>query len=210
MRSYHLLSVGIAILTLTACGSSVSRTGTVTSNSTGSTSSTGTQTGASGNIYNLPLAPSFQATFNGVNGTLPAAISTVKTSRTLKVKITPLSAPNLTLPGYTDWVFPYGCLRVQVTVNGVTQTSKILKVSGENQDQNSACANAPTSQTLDFTNAMTGNGPATISISNAEYDNCRYGNAYHLQYNCSMSAIYKDHIVAATVSTQTDNTYMDP
>ena len=209
MKLFNLLSTTFAVLILSACGSQVAQQASTSSSSSSSSSSTsGTQTSATGNIYNLAEAPEFTAQINGAGGLVPSVSTTLATSRTLKVKVTPLSAPNLNLPGYTNWVFPYGCIRLQVKVNGTTQTTQILRVDGVSQSSTSACASAPTYQVLDFTNAMTGNGSVTVTVSNAEYDNCRY--TWPMNYGCSMSAIYKTHLVAATIATQVDNTYMSP
>ncbi len=208
MKVYNLLPAIFAAIVLSACGSQTAKqtsTSAATTTPTGTSTTTGNQTG---NIYNLAQAPEFDAQINGAGGAVTSVSQTLATSRTLKIKVTPLSAPNVTLPGYTGWVFPYGCLRLQVKVNGTTQTTKILRVGSEQQGATSQCANAPTYQVLDFTNAMTGNGPITVTVSNAEYDNCRY--TWPMNYGCSMSAIFKNHIVDATIATQVDNTYMDP
>ena len=207
MKVSNILSTAIAVLVLSACGSQVAKQSTTGAAATATSTSTvtGNQTG---NIYNLSQAPEFDAKINGAGGTVPSVSQTIATSRTLKIKVTPLGAPNLTLPGYTNWVFPYGCLRLQVKVNGTTQTTKILKVAGVSQGATSQCADAPTYQVLDFTNAMTGNGTITVSVSNAEYDNCRY--TWPMNYGCSMSAVFKTHMAEATIATQVDNTYMDP
>ncbi len=197
------------LVLMSACGSQVAReSSSRISSAAATTTATGVQTGSSGNIYNLPLAPEFVARMNGPNGAVPNATYTLRTSRTLKVKVTPLSAPNLTLPGYTNWVFPYGCLRLQVTANGTTQTTQILRVDGASQGNTSACKDAPTSQVLDFTNAMTGAGDVIVTVQNAEYDNCRY--TWPMNYGCSMSAIFQTHIVAASIAMQADGYWMNP
>ncbi|MBC7398256.1 MAG: hypothetical protein H7333_12510 [Bdellovibrionales bacterium] len=212
MNTTKILTLMTGLVLLSACGSQVARESglTNTGSAIGSSNGIGTQTGSNGagNVYNLPLAAESVARINGANGAVPSYLATVRTARTLRVKITPHAAPNLTLPGYTNWVFPYGCLRLQVSVNGTTQSTQILRVDGTAQGGTSACANAPTSQILDFTNAITGDGPVNVVVSNGEYDNCRY--TWPMNYGCSMSAIFATHIVAASVAIQNDGTWMNP
>ena len=215
MNTTKILSVISGLVLLSACGSQVARESSSTTSASGTSNATGTQTSSSGNIYGNPLAKQVTVKLNGINGAVPSATYPAAnsnyvggTSSLLKIKVTPLSAPNLTLNGYTNWVFPYGCLRLQVSVNGTTQTTQILRVDGASQGSTSVCKNAPTYQVLDFTNATTGNGIPNVTISNPEYDNCRY--TWPLNYGCSMSAIFMNHIIAATIDIQVDGTYMTP
>ncbi|MBC7396152.1 MAG: hypothetical protein H7333_01815 [Bdellovibrionales bacterium] len=207
MNMSKIFSLVAGLIVMSACGSQVAREGSTVLGSAASTAS-GSQTGIVGNVGSSRQAPEYLAKINGANGAVPAANFEVKTSRTLRVKVTPLAAPNLTLPGYTNWVFPYGCLRLQVSINGTTQSTQILRVDGTSQGATSACKDAPTSQILDFTNAMTGSGPAVLTVSNAEYDNCRY--TWPMNYGCSMSAIFATHIIAASIATQVDGTWLNP
>lgn len=198
---------GLVVLTA-ACGSQSSRDLplTTTSNDSSNTSTnTSYTTSTGGNIYNLPAATQQMVQLSGNNGGAFTKTLNFSTSRTLKVKVEALSAPNLTVNGYTNWVFPYGCMRVTVTVNGSTRTSKILKVEGS--QTSSICANAPTSDTIDFSDITTGNGPVTVSFSNAEYDNCRYYNP--MAYGCQMSAVWQNHQVRMNATVQVDGTYME-
>ena len=198
---------GLVVLTA-ACGSQSSRDLplTTTSNDSSNTSTnTSYTTSTGGNIYNLPAATQQMVQLSGNNGGAFTKTLNFSTSRTLKVKVEALSAPNLTVNGYTNWVFPYGCMRVTVTVNGSTRTSKILKVEGS--QTSSICANAPTSDIIDFSDITTGNGPVTVSFSNAEYDNCRYYNP--MAYGCQMSAVWQNHQVRMNATVQVDGTYME-
>ena len=209
VRLHQLAMAATALLVMTACGSTTARNSTTTS---AASNANGNQTSYSsattGNISNLQDADSYVATLNGANGTVPSATYSISTSRTLKVKVTPLNAPNLTLPGYTNWSFPYGCLRLRVTVNGVTKITGILRVDGVSQGATSVCKNAPTEQTLDFSNSIGGGYKVPVVVSNPEYDNCRY--TWPLQYGCQMSPLFQNHIMAATIQIQNDNTWMDP
>ena len=207
MSTTKIFTLVSGLMILTACGSQVARESS-TLVTGAATTVTGVQTGATGNVGNIQLASEFVAKINGANGAVPVASYTLDTSRTLKVKVTALSAPNLTYNGFNNWVFPYGCLRLQVSANGTTQTTQILRVDGASQGATSACKDAPTSQVLDFTNAMTGQGPFQVTIHNAEYDNCRY--TWPLNYGCSMSAIFTTHIIAASIAMQIDGTYLNP
>jgi hypothetical protein len=193
---------------LNACGSTASQS-TLGSSQLGGGGILGAGTAVAhpGNIYNLPDAPSYVSETNGASGAVPSSTYAIHTSRTLKVKVSPLNGPNLTLKGYTNWSFPYGCFRTRVTVNGQTQTTQILRVDGQSQGATSVCANSPTYQVLDFTNAVTGNGTTSVVISNAEYDNCRY--TWPLNYGCQMSPIFQNHMAAAIIQIQGDNTWMD-
>ena len=207
MNMSKIFSLFAGLIVMSACGSQVAHEGLTVLGSAASTAS-GSQTGVIGNGGSNEQAPEFLAKINGANGAVPVATFSVRTSRTLRVKVTPHAAPNLTLPGYTNWVFPYGCLRLQVSINGTTQSTQILRVDGTSQGATSACKDAPTSQILDFTNAMTGSGPAILTVSNAEYDNCRY--TWPMNYGCSMSAIFATHIIAASIATQVDGTWLNP
>jgi hypothetical protein len=205
MKALQASMLIASFLVLTACGSTTA-TSTSTLGSTAASVASTTTTTPVGNIYDLPDANSYVASINGQGGAVPTVTYSVQTSRTLIVKVSPLAAPNLTLPGYTNWVFPYGCMSMQVTVNGVTKSTGILQVPGVTQSSDSVCANSPTFAVLDFSNDVSGNGSSSVKVSNADYDNCRYVNP--LTYGCGMSAIFQTHIVSADVSIQTDGTYM--
>ena len=207
MKALQASMIVTALLALTACGSTTAtQTSTIGGASLAATGSTPTPTPSNGNIYDLPDAASYVASINGTAGAVPSVTYSVQTSRTLLVKVAPLAAPNLTLAGYTNWVFPYGCMSVSVTVNGVTKTSGILRVDGVAQVSGSVCANSPTFAVLDFSNDVSGNGTSSVKISSADYDNCRYVNP--LTYGCGMSAIFQNHIVSSDITIQTDGTYM--
>jgi len=211
MKSFSLFSmVGLMVL-LSACGSNSTRDRSLgqsgLSDGSGSSPSGPTQN-TSGNLYNLPLAPERVVEITGQGGMTPAYRISAQTSRTLKVKVAALPAPHLTVPGYNHWVFPYGCLRIRVTVNGTTQATQVLRVADSAQGSNSPCANAPTSQVLDFSDAMTGDGPVDVVVSSPDYDNCRTYNPMY--YGCQMSAVWMNHMAAANVSVQTDGTWLNP
>ncbi len=207
MKNLNTVSAILAVVALTACGSQTSRSVLSNGAQAANTSvvSTGTED-TSGNTNDLQAAPEQIITVSGNSGPYPTTSFRVSTDRTLKIKVTPQSAPNMTIPGYTNWVFPYGCVQLTVSVNGMTQTTQVLKVGSVQQGGTSACANAPTEQTLDFTNAMTGSGSALVSISNPQYDNCRA--QWPLNYGCGMSAVWSNHLVRANITTQVDGTYM--
>lgn len=199
----------IAAVMLTACGSQTVRQGAAINGQTstdGSQTSTGSS-GTGGNIYNLPAASQLRVELGGNNSADFNQTLTFVTSKTLRVKIKPLAAPNIIVPGYTNWVFPYGCVSVSVTVNGMTRGTQVLRVEGVAQGQSSQCANAPTSQILDFTDVITGTGNTLVEISNANYDNCRYN--WPMNYGCGMSAIWQNHRVALDATVQVDGTWMD-
>ena len=208
----YLLSVGLivsALALVTACGSTTAKSTTETSSITGiQTGSNGSVPGSGGNISNLPDADSYLLQLNGMGGTVPSQTFSIQTSRTLKVKVTPLSAPNMRKAGDTHFVFPYGCSRYRVSVNGHVKTTGILRVDGVSQTGMSTCSKSPTYAILDFTNDESGNGATLVTIDNAEYDNCRH--TWPLDYGCQMSALFADHESAATVQIQSDDTWMDP
>ena len=209
MKNLNSLGLIVTVMILSACGSQSTNT---LYGSGGSATGTGTQTGSGStvtdtsnqNVYNLPAAPEQRVEMSGQNGSDPTKSLSFNTSRTLKVRITPLSAPNITIPGYTNWVFPYGCLQVTVAVNGITKMTQVLRVNG--MSSSSQCANAPTSEVLDFTNQMTGNGNVTVTVQNAVYDNCRY--SWPMYYGCYMTQVWQSHRVAMNVQVQTDGTWM--
>ncbi len=159
----------------------------------------------SGNIYTIPAPYQNTVQLSGNNGGVFSKTMNFSTSSTLKIKVEALSAPNCTIPGYQAWVFPYGCMRVSVTVNGSTRQTKILKVAGTTQ-VTAECVNAPSTDILDFSDITTGDGPISVTFSNAEYDNCHSNNP--IAYGCGMSAVsQKSHQVRFNTTIQTDNTY---
>ena len=201
----------LSVLALSACGSSVSSTtsgsNTAASNTANSNPYATPTPNNGGNIYNLPAAPEQTVQLSGNGGGSFSKSLYFQTSRTLKVKIEALPAPNMTVGGYTNWVFVYGCMSVSVTVNGVTQTTSILQVAGMAQPS-SECSGSASSTTLDFSNVTTGNGPITVTMSNPNYDNCRYYSPS--AYGCGMTAVWQNHQVAFNATVQTDATYMAP
>lgn len=203
----NLLAVLAGVLLLQACGSNTTRNVDTSSNSNNSTTGGGTTGTQTGNVYNLPAAQEQEIQMSGDGGPTAAGTITVSTSRTLRIKITPEAAPHLTVAPYTNWVFPYGCLKVTVRVNGTQQTTKVLKVGGVQQAQNSACKDAPESQILDFTNAATGSGTVSITFASPQYDNCR--GSWPLYYGCALSAVWMNHMVAFNVATQVDGTWLE-
>ena len=206
---YRITLATTAIWIMTGCGSTTARDSTAGISST--TSSASSSNISPGNISNLQDAKITRIAINGPQSSIVNGRSqtiTVQTSRTLKVKVTAVGAPRLTLEGYTGWVFPYGCLRLQVKVNGQFKYTDILRVDGVASGNTAACAGAPSHQVLDFTNDVTGNGTTSVVVSDPEYDNCR--DNWPLHYGCQMSPIFKDHIVAADIQIQTDNLYMSP
>ncbi len=186
---------------LSACGSST----TVDSNlnSSGFGGSGGASGQFSGNWMNLPLAPNFTDT---IYGSASAQHGGFNPSAQFRVKITP--QPAVSLPQAPGWTFPYGCVSVTVRVNNVTQTTAVLRVAGVTQNPNSQCANAPTSQILDFSNAMTGANSVSVRVSNPQYDNCRTNQPH--QYGCSMSAVWTGHVVRIRTDVQPDGYWLDP
>lgn len=204
MKKLNLIPLMMAGALLAACGSSSTRDSTI-SNSGFNTSS---GSSSAGNIYNLPLAPEYIAKISGAAGSSPSQVYSVGTSRTLRIKVTPVSAPNMAIAGFGAWNFAYGCAAVQVHVNGASQMTQMLRVGSVAQAQNSPCANAPTSQILNFDNAMSGAGTVSVIVSNAQYDNCRTMDPN--AYGCAMKAVWTDHFVGSKVAIQTDNTWLDP
>jgi hypothetical protein len=204
MKKFNVMAVMAAGVLLAACGSSSTRDSTITgsgfNNSSGNTSV--------GNIYNLPQAPEYIAKISGPSGSYPSQSYSVGTSRTLRVKVTPLSAPNMAIAGYGSWNFAYGCAAVQVYVNGTAQMTQMLRVGSVAQSANSPCANAPTYQILNFDNAMSGGTSVSVIVTNAQYDNCRTKDPS--AYGCAMKAVWTNHFVGANIAIQTDNTWLDP
>ncbi len=102
-----LVGAILMIANLSACGSrSAATSGT---NSSGSTSGSTTipSTNPTGNIYGLAPAPQSMFQITGDTGTARSwSPGTAFSSETkLKVKISPLPATNITVPGYNNWVF---------------------------------------------------------------------------------------------------------
>ncbi len=208
MKNLKVMTLVMGLMILSACGSKSSRDLPL-STTASNTSSPGSSNGninSGGNIYNLPAAQQQQIQLSGRNGGAFSRTYNFATSRTLKVKVEALSAPNMTVPGYNGWVFPYGCMRVSVTVNGSTRQTKILKIAGTTQ-VTAECVNAPSTDTLDFSNITTGSGAVTVTFSDANYDNCRYSNP--MAYGCGMSQVWQNHQVRFNATVQTDGTYLE-
>jgi hypothetical protein len=203
MKNFKKMPLVLGLMILSACGSQSSRDQIQISNSSNNTSNNWNNNGG-GNVNNLPAASEQVVQLSGLNGGADTKSYQFNTSQILKVKVEALAAPNLTVSGYTNWNFPYGCMRVNVTVNGSTKLTKILRVDGINS---SKCKDAPTSEILDFSGIVTGYGPVTVTFSNAQYDNCRYYNP--LAYGCDMSATWQNHQVALNATVQTDGTWME-
>jgi len=203
MKNFKNMSLVFGLMILSACGSQSSRdqlqVTTTANNTTGNNWNNG-----SGNVNNLPAAQQDVVQLSGLNGGASSQTYNFSTSQILRVKVEALAAPHLTINGYSNWVFPYGCMRVNVTVNGSTKMTKILRVDGLDD---SKCKGAPTSEILDFSGIMTGSGPVTVTFSNAQYDNCRYYNP--LAYGCDMTAVWQNHQVSLNATVQTDGTWME-
>jgi hypothetical protein len=210
MKTVNLVSVLMVAGMLAACGSNSFRDNTV--NSSG-LSSGGSGSGTNvGNVQNLPAAPSFSDSIFGTPATgYPAYGATTVThspfypSAQMKVKITPLAASNV--PGQA-FNFPYGCVSMNVTVNGYLIPTGTLRVAGVTQGANSQCANAPTSVVLDFSSHIVGGSYADVTISVPQYDNCRTMDLH--AYGCSMSGVAPQHMVNYRVQVQPDGYWLDP
>ena len=201
------LSLVLVMMALSACGSRSANNANLTSSGQNSGSTTVNSGNATGNIYGLAPAPEANFQLTGSAGTMPTAVFSDVTETKLKIKITPLPASAITAPGYGNWTFIYGCLSVNVTVNGVTKNTGYIKVPGIPQGPYSPCANSAEYKVLDFSSNLTGNGPVTITVKNAFYDNCRlYGNQNN--YNCTPSAVYQTHVVNGMITINTNDTYM--
>jgi len=199
------VSLIVGVLILSACGSqstSTTTAGTTAANNTGVATATPTPTG---NINNEPNATEEYIQLSGNNGGAFSKVLNFQTSRTLRVKVEALSAPNLTINGYTNWQFPYGCMAVSITVNGVTRSSGTISVGGITD---STCPNAPSSAIIDFSDITTGNGAIQITYSNAQYDNCRYYNNMAFGNGCPLIAVWQNHQVAFNTTVQVDGYYM--
>ena len=210
MKTFNLLSVLIVAGMLAACGSNSFRDNTISSsglNSGGSGSGTN-----AGNWQNLPPAPSFSDSIFGTPaagypsyGPTSVTHSPFYPSAQMKVKITPLAASNVPNQAFN---FPYGCVSLNVTVNGHMIPTGVLRVEGVTQGSGSQCANAPTSVVLDFSSYILGGSFADVKISGPQYDNCRTMNIH--SYGCSLSGVAPQHMVNYRVQVQPDGYWLDP
>jgi hypothetical protein len=216
MKVSKVLSVVVLAASITACGSrSANQNGTNINNQF--SDPTIITTTPTNNTTNLPQAPVQSIQLSGGSGPSPIKyVTTPNTEGTLRIKVTAQSAPNLTVNGFQNWQFRYGCMSVDVVVNGITITTQPLKVPGVQQSQNSPCKDSPESEILDFSGHLTGNGPVQVKIQNAQYDNCRidatymayYGSYAYQFYGCSMSNVWKNNMVAAKLQVQTEGYWM--
>jgi hypothetical protein len=215
MKNLNAFVLISSLTLLAACGSQTVQEGGITANSATATSTAATTTTTTdANPYNLPAAYQQKIQLGGSGSSDFSEIvsgTQITTSKTLKVKVTPLTAVNIANPNpaYNNWNFQYGCAQVSVTVNGVTQSTNALQVTGMTQASNSACASNGTYQVLDFSDTITGDGPVTVTFSNAEYDNCaRFGSPYPAQFGCGMAAMWLWHQMALEATIEVDGTYM--
>jgi hypothetical protein len=209
MKKFNQISVALGLMViLSACGSQSSTDlANISNNSVGNAPNNNNNGGTpTGNIYGLPVAPETLVYLTGSTGTKPSKTFYADTSMKLRVKVTAQSAANNTV--YSNWINPYGCFRVNVTVNGITMQTQILRVHGLTD---SNCANAPTSEILDFTQYMSGNGtPVTITFSDAEYDNCRYTDPFaYGGPQCGMKPLFPTHQAKFKAAIQVDGQYME-
>ena len=198
-----------------ACGSQsehITDLGTGNGNQTGGNSTPTPTPGQNPN--GLPVAPSTDFNITGATGTDPIVTFSEVTDTVLRIKVKPLPAPNITVSGYSNRVIPYGCVSLRVTVNAVPRSTKVMKVEGVTESPFSQCKDAPTSDTLDFSDVLSAQGPVSIKIEAANYDNCRlnvsqFGYYGYMYYGCSMSQVWQNHRVAGSVQIQTNSYWME-
>jgi hypothetical protein len=193
MKAINLFTFLITTSLLTACGSAGNR-------------SLGTDTGGGGSSSpitspgsNLPPGQEVDFLVGGTNGGHGYEVfqtPLVYTDSNLSVKITPLPANNLIIPGAESYTVKYSCVKFLVKVNGISRWTDFISVAGATPDQstNTACAGKGTSQTLTFPGIVTGSGtPVVIEMSSPQYDNCRnfgVGQEWLAQSGCAMSNVW--------------------
>jgi hypothetical protein len=214
MKPLNRFFIVLSAVLLVACGSSSSRDFT-TSGLTGGTNdgtngdpNGGTNGGSTGGIPpGLNPAPQFIAKITGALGQSPQFTTPpLRTSALLRVKVVPLPAPNMTLPGFENYSFPYGCLQLQVSVNGIPLSTQVLRV-GNSSPVSTTCANSPTSEILTF--SYQANTDFVVTVNALAYDSCRKETTWATRpYGCAMDAVFKNHLVSALIYVQTDGTYL--
>lgn len=178
--------------------------------------------GSGGDTIQDSFQPSWTSDF-GVSGQLgPKPKYTTEdlyTDSILKVKITAAPGSLLADPQGSNFSAEYGCAQFTVTVNGRSVTTQILKVEGSNSW---LCANAPTSQTLDFSDRLGGAGPVQVEVTNGKYDfYCQMHWDQRNKYGysewdlagwaapCPLKSAFKNHMVNGQVAIQL-NGYANP
>jgi hypothetical protein len=120
-------------------------------------------------------------------------LNEIYTDDLLEIEVTGLSASAVSGSGYSA---VYSCVRVQVEVEGETQTAFVTNTGA---DGTGVCAGAVARQTLDFSHRMSsGHGEVEITITDAEYDNCRLYGFLSLS-GCPMSSVYSSSYGKHTV-----------
>jgi hypothetical protein len=193
-----VLGALVLTLALSACGSR--------SKNQGLDSTSGNQTvdntiyNPGNNTQNLPTAPSYSYALNGYNGNVTSQTKIPpNTESLLRIKITALPNANFSFGAY-------GCMSVQVAVDGTVQRTIALAVPGF---PSQLCSGASNSQILDFSASLAGTGSHTITFNSVMSDNCygQYG-AGPYTYECMMRTAYRTHSVSFTAQIQTDGYWM--
>jgi len=154
-----------------------------------------------------PLLKSFEV--SGQTGTTPTYIvpaDDIATDSILRIRIIAGAAQPIKHPSF-NFTAEYGCVRYNLTVNGRTVQTRILAVP--NTD-NSNCAGATSSQSLDFSDRLGGPDAPVITVSHAAYD--FYCKLYYqgfisgFELYCPVRPAYRTHFLSGTLSIQVNGT----
>ncbi len=219
-KTFKTLTVMAAMSLLTACGKSPIQQPPAVANNNQSGGNglinDGSQTGGGGGT-NLAPPYSYSFTLNGPNGVYETPAPGLQTDNLLQVRVTPMSAGNINVPGY-GFSAPYKCVQLTVTVGDMVQTTNMLAVDGGGP----LCQGAPTSQILNFSAALLqGHGPIRVKVSEPYYDfyyNLCLANPYSFLWpygnysSCQdpdlfrMRPIYQTHTMRAKIDVQVNGT----
>jgi hypothetical protein len=198
-----VLIMTVLSVLVTACGGAVKTDpsqATTTSTVAGTTSSvvTTTTTSGSSTTGNTSGYPAYAATFSLASGA--SQTFSVQSDSVLKVRINGGSGRE-TIPG-TGYNFQYGCAQFNVTANGKTLVTQVMKIAGAN---NSMCPSAPTYVDLDFSANIGYSASIDVKVSAAKSD-WRCLNAY--SGFCPVADIYTTHVMNdVQVQIQSNNQY---
>lgn len=165
-----------------------------------------------------PLSFDFELTGNtGSNPTYITPAGAVDTDSILNVRVTIGSAGSLSAPGWESFNMLYGCGTFRVTVNGLSKTTKTLKVPGATVSQ---CPdNAESSEVLPFSSRLSPGIEPRIQVDYATND--FYCNLYWqylregrmlgggYSFNCGgngLKNLYWSHTMRGQLSVQVNGT----
>lgn len=210
----HVLALALVAILAPGCGqqtpNNVGTTATVAATSTAGAPTGSLTTGSNGSPnydFHFQITGSSNAEQVG-GGSLEVSTDTV-----LSLSLT--AGTFLQINGASGYQSSaYNCQAFTIKVGNVVQQAFVKKTNYTDiyaSDWQDPCANAPTTWTGDFSAALgPSHGPVSITINNAQYDNCRvytYNGAVYsdpTDGGCPLSSLYSTHTMDGFLAVTTD------